>query len=183
MTRAGALPRWRPRPLRASRPRPATADDVDEVLTSLYHDHYRPLVRLARLLLHDVTTAEVITQAAFAGMHSHYRRLPDHAAHMAYLRQVVVREARRARRRLPRPLREDPRPRHLVAFALLRSLPDRQREALVLRYYANLSAAEAAAAMGVTQGAVRRHTTRALSAARETMTTRAPTRRERAVER
>jgi DNA-directed RNA polymerase specialized sigma24 family protein len=46
----------------------------------------------------------------------------------------------------------------------LRALPARQREALVLRYYGDLSESEVAAVMGITKGAVRIHTARALSA-------------------
>lgn len=160
MTWARALPRRHLGPVRDSQPQQAVADSADDVLTSLYHDHYRHLVRLAALLVHDITMAEDFTQAAFAMMHTRYRRLKDHGARMAYLRQVVVREARAARRPLPTPIGED----QPEVFALLRSLPDRQREALVLRYYADLSEAEAAAAMGVTRGALRRHAARGLTA-------------------
>ncbi len=48
--------------------------------------------------------------------------------------------------------------------AALRDLPDRQREAIVLRYYAGLSEGEIAAAMGISRGAARAHTARGLSA-------------------
>jgi RNA polymerase sigma factor (sigma-70 family) len=44
-------------------------------------------------------------------------------------------------------------------------LPDRQREAIVLRYYAGLSQGEIAAAMGISRGAVNRHTAHGLSCA------------------
>ena len=44
--------------------------------------------------------------------------------------------------------------------------PDRQREAIVLRYYAGLSPGEIAAAMGISRGAVHSHTARGLSALR-----------------
>lgn len=45
-------------------------------------------------------------------------------------------------------------------LACLRRLPARQREALVLRYYADLSEAEIADAMRVSVGAVKAHTAR-----------------------
>jgi DNA-directed RNA polymerase specialized sigma24 family protein len=53
-----------------------------------------------------------------------------------------------------------------AARAALRGLPDRQREAIVLRYYAGLSEGEIAAAMGISRGAVNSHTARGLSALR-----------------
>jgi DNA-directed RNA polymerase specialized sigma24 family protein len=167
VTWAGTLAGRLSRPVRASPAPDATADDVDEVLASLYRDHYRPLVRLAALLVHDVATAEHITQAAFAGARLRYRGLRDPDVRIAYLHQAVVSGARSARRRVSAPSGEDPGLDRLAVPAMLRSLPERQREALALRYYANLSETKAAAAMGVTRGALRRHTARGLTTARE----------------
>ena len=56
---------------------------------------------------------------------------------------------------------------HVVAA--LRTLPVRQREAIVLRFYADLSEAEIATAMGISRGAVKSHTTRGMSALRAAM--------------
>jgi DNA-binding CsgD family transcriptional regulator len=58
--------------------------------------------------------------------------------------------------------------RHAVVNAL-RSLPDRQREAIVLRYYGDLSEAEIAAAMGISRGAVKSHTARGMSTLRSVL--------------
>jgi DNA-directed RNA polymerase specialized sigma24 family protein len=151
------------------------ADHGDTVLASVYDDHYRLLVRMATLLVQDVATAEDITEAAFAeiGIRG-WMKNPALCA--AYLRHAVVAGARAASRRPgsappARPAAsQKPAGGHkllgdLPVLTMLRSLPDRQREALVLRYYANLSEAEAAAAMGVTRAAVRRHTERGLAAA------------------
>ena len=44
----------------------------------------------------------------------------------------------------------------------LRSLPPRQREGSVLRYYGDLSEAQIATAMGISRGAVKAHTARAI---------------------
>jgi RNA polymerase sigma factor (sigma-70 family) len=52
-----------------------------------------------------------------------------------------------------------------VIAALLKLAP-RQREAVVLRYYADLSGAQIAAVMGISVGAVKHHTSRAMSALR-----------------
>ena len=52
------------------------------------------------------------------------------------------------------------------ALAALRRMPGRQREALVLRYYADLPEAQAAAAMGVSTAAFRGHAARGIRALR-----------------
>lgn len=51
-----------------------------------------------------------------------------------------------------------------VLVSVLQALPPRQREVLVLRYYADLSEAQIASTMGISRGAVRSHTARAMSA-------------------
>jgi RNA polymerase sigma factor (sigma-70 family) len=53
-----------------------------------------------------------------------------------------------------------------AVVSALRSLPPRQREALVLRYYGDLSEAQIATAMGISRGAVRTHTARAIASLR-----------------
>jgi RNA polymerase sigma factor (sigma-70 family) len=53
--------------------------------------------------------------------------------------------------------------------AALRSLPERQREVVVLRFYADLSEAQIAATMGITRGAVKSHTSRAMAALRSVL--------------
>ena len=56
-----------------------------------------------------------------------------------------------------------------AVIAALHGLPVRQREALVLRYYGGLSVAEIASAMGISQGAVKSHVSRAMSALRDVL--------------
>ena len=150
-------------------------------MAQLYSLHYRPLVRLATLLVRDAATAEEVVQDAFAAMRGGWQRLGDPEKALAYLRQAVVNRSRSVLRHrtvaggnpqqvLPDPpaaehgapgLLEQP-----AARAALRGLPDRQREAIVLRYYAGLSEDEIAAAMGISRGAVKSHTARGLSALR-----------------
>jgi RNA polymerase sigma factor (sigma-70 family) len=50
--------------------------------------------------------------------------------------------------------------------AALRTLPPRQREVLVLRYYGDLSQTQIAQTMGISTGAVKSHTARAMSSLR-----------------
>jgi RNA polymerase sigma factor (sigma-70 family) len=49
-------------------------------------------------------------------------------------------------------------------IAAIRKLPDRQREAIVLRFYLDMSAEEAAHAMGISRGTVKSTTSRAVAA-------------------
>jgi RNA polymerase sigma factor (sigma-70 family) len=53
-----------------------------------------------------------------------------------------------------------------AVIAALRTLPQRQREALVLKYYADLSEAQIASAMGISRGAVKSHTARGMASLR-----------------
>ena len=166
--------------------------DADEALVALYTAHYRSLVRIAALLLHDTPAAEDVAQDAFVAMHASWGKLRDPDKALAYLRQSVVNRARSRLRHLkvverktPPPLPESARiPGAYVpsaehgamtslqrddVLAALRRLPLRQREVLVLRYYADLSEAQIADALGISPGAVKSHASRGIAALRNTM--------------
>jgi RNA polymerase sigma factor (sigma-70 family) len=160
--------------------------DAGPGLTQLYEGHYRSLVRLAVLLVGDVAAAEEIVQDSFVAVHDRRRRLHDSDQALAYLRRCVVTGSRTARRhRGPRraaapaavrpgqPGPGQPGPGHEAAalagspvVAALRTLPPREREALVLRFYGDLTEDVAAAAMGTSASAVRGHTDRGMLALR-----------------
>lgn len=155
--------------------------DADQAVTELYGAHYRSLVRLAMLLLRDTEAAEDVVQDAFVAMHRAWRRLRDPEHALPYLRQAVMNRARSALRRrkveikyAPNPVPDAPSAEHGAldslerdaVLAALDRLPVRQREALVLRYYSDLSEAQIAEAMGVSRGAVKSHTSRAMHALR-----------------
>jgi RNA polymerase sigma factor (sigma-70 family) len=53
--------------------------------------------------------------------------------------------------------------------AALNDLPERQREAIVLRYYSGLSEDQIATAMGISRGAVKSHIARGLAALRSAL--------------
>src|SRR5262245_41856607 len=72
--------------------------DADAAVTHLFAAHYRPLVRLAVLLLHDRAVAEEVAQEAFVALHARWRRLRDADRALAYLRTCVVNGARSALR-------------------------------------------------------------------------------------
>lgn len=155
--------------------------DADAAVTELYVAHYRSLVRLATLLVDDVGTAEEVVQDAYVRMHGAWGRIREPGAAVGYLRTTVLNLARsRLRRRVvarkhaPKPMPDAPSAEHSAlerlehdrVVAVLRTLPARQRECLVLRYYGDLSEAQIAAAMGISTGAVKSHASRGMSALR-----------------
>ncbi len=155
--------------------------DAGRAATELYSLHYRALVRLAALLVRDVPTAEEVVQDAFTAMRDGWDRLGNAEKALAYLRQAVVNRARsvlRHRAVVDKNLQKAPPDmpsaedqvlallERSAIVAALRQLPDRQREAIVLRYYADLSEAEIAATMGISRGAVKSHTARGMAALR-----------------
>ena len=155
--------------------------NADRAVTELYSEHYRALVRLAAMLVRDTQTAEEVVQDAFVAMHDGWQRLRDTEKALAYLRQAVVNRSRsvlRHRTVVDKNLQKAPPDmpsaehgamvlleRHAVVAAL-RDLPARQREAIVLRYYADLSEADIAATMRISRGAVKSHTSRGMAALR-----------------
>src|SRR5499425_1788458 len=159
----------------------ATEWDAAQAVTAIYRTHYRSLVRLAVLLVRDVATAEEVVQDSFIAMHGAWRRLRDTEKALSYLRQSVVNRSRSVLRHrmvvdknAPKPAPDMPSAEQgallllerSAVIAALRTLPPRQREALVLKYYANLSEAQIAAAMGISRGAVKSHTARGVAAMR-----------------
>jgi len=167
-------------PLLVSRP---TVWDADQALDQLYAAHWRGLVRLAVLLVHDVSLAEEIVQDSFVAVHGRWRGLRDPERALAYLRQTVVNRSRSALRHRMVVERHAERDRAVTVaaaadaevladdrrqhvLAALRALPARQREVLALRYYSELSEAEIAEALGISRGAVKSHASRGAAALR-----------------
>jgi RNA polymerase sigma-70 factor (sigma-E family) len=163
---------------------PSPSWEASEVVTELYAAYYNQLVRLALLLVHDLQTAEEVVQDAFEAMHKAWRRLRDSEKALSYLKQTVVNRSRSVLRHrkvvdlhAPKPAPDEPSAEHAVLALLersavvsaLRALPERQREAMVLRYYADLSEADIARAMGISRGAVKSHTARAMAALKSTL--------------
>ncbi|SHK52346.1 RNA polymerase sigma-70 factor, sigma-E family [Pseudonocardia thermophila] len=154
-------------------------DDRDRAVEALFSEHRRSLIRLAVLLGAD--DAEDIVSEAFYHLYRRWRRLRSTDAALAYLRSVVINRTRMrlrhlqvARRQLQRDSGESPavssealallRDDQRAVVAALASLPDRQREALVLRYWMELREREIADAMGISPGAVKTHVSRGMAA-------------------
>lgn len=155
--------------------------ETENAVGVLYSTHYQSLVRLALLIVRDAATAEEVVQDAFVAMHGGWRRLCDTDKALSYLRQSVVNRSRSVLRHravvgkhAQEPLPDAPSAEQgaiallerSTVMGALRALPARQRQALVLRYYADLSEADIAKAMGISRGAVKSHTARGISALR-----------------
>jgi RNA polymerase sigma factor (sigma-70 family) len=155
-------------------------------LADLYRTHYRSLIRLAALLTGDTSTAEAVVVDSFVALDRTRRgpRTPDDA--LPYLRRLVVARSRPAARH-HRPASGDqsrvvarmpgyPDPAQTPSFErsavvrALAALPPAQREAVVLTHYLDLSDEQAAAAMRVSQAAVRRHLDAARTALHSVLT-------------
>lgn len=140
---------------------------------------HRQLVASLTLYCGDRWLAEELAQDALVRARERWDRVAEMASPGAWLHRVALNLAnsrfrrrgaeRRALRRMGRPNAavEDPSTTDAVAVRdAVAALPDSQRAALVLRYFADLSVAETAGVMGMTQGSVRSATHRALQALR-----------------
>ena len=147
----------------------APSGSYGDPVSALYDQHYASLVRLAALLVRDTATAEEIVQDAFVAVAAAtaWRRRGDTDGALDFLRQSVLDRSRSALRHGITPAPPDGCPSASPPLlAAIGALPARQREVLVLRYYANLSEEQAADAIGISRAAVRRHATRANAALR-----------------
>lgn len=187
----GGIPVIAPWPVRVSAPAESEGADtamavgttVDH-LTETYRAHYRSLLGLAALLLDDTASCEDVVQEAFIRVHSARSRVRDPDKTLAYLRQTVVNLSRSALRRriLGLKLLSKPMPDMASAEegayeilerdqlkAAMRLLQRRQREVLVLRYFADMTEAQVAETLGISLGSVKAYGSRGLAALRVAM--------------
>ena len=133
------------------------------------------LKRLAFLFTGDVDTAEDLLQAAYAKALPRWSRIRTYDEPDAYLRRVMINQRtstwRRVRREVltaepPETAAMDPAGAYADTEGLrvaLLALPAKQRVAVVLRHYCDLSESQTAALMGVSVGTVKSQTSRGLS--------------------
>jgi RNA polymerase sigma-70 factor, ECF subfamily len=157
---------------------------------TLVDTHYSRVWGLCRLLLRDHQEAQDVTQETFLKLHQHHGlgRVDDWGAWLTRVAVNAVRDRHRAGwwprwRRRTEPLdssrlmaaaplpdeaadNEALRRRIGTAFA---ALPKRQREVFALRQVEGLSTAEAAAALGLSEGSVKRHLFRAIQSLRRAL--------------
>ena len=156
-----------------------TAEEVDTPtdrgrLENLYAAHAPGAARLAYLLTGDRALAEDLVQDAFVRMFGRFRDLRHQEAFGAYLRKTVVNLAKSHFRRkgVERSYleRESGRPATPAEpttgqeemWDALKTLTPRQRAALVLRYYEDLTEAHTAEVLGCAVGTVKSLVSRGL---------------------
>ena len=148
---------------------------------TVFNAHHREAVRLAYLLTGDHHQAEDIVADAFTKVWKQWEKgRVDNVR--AYLRRAVVNESNSKLRRRYLERREagtakgDDRGVRLVdeqtadrdqVWQALQRLPERQRAAIVLRYYEDLPEAETADVLGVSVGTIKSQTSRGLDRLRE----------------
>jgi RNA polymerase sigma factor (sigma-70 family) len=152
-----------------------------ELAEVLFRRHYAELLRLAVVMLGGREAAEDAVQEAFVALHRHRRSLRDPAAAEAYLRSAVLNRCRshvrrQVTRRAPRPLMVVPQqpesPEDTTVgrdqigslVAVMRTLARRQREVLACRFVLELSVAETAQLLEISEGSVKAHSHRGLQA-------------------
>lgn len=79
-------------------PGPAGRDDRS-AFDRLYAETRLDLLRLARLIVDDLQTAEDVTQDAYVGLYRNWNKLRDEGSAVAYLRSAVINNARSVLRR------------------------------------------------------------------------------------
>ena len=150
--------------------------DQDSFAT-VFNAHHRQAIRLAYLLTSDADQSEDIVAEAFAKVYVRWSKgeVRDVGA---YLRRAVANEANSKLRRRYLERREGQR-RHGddrgvrtvddgaadrdQVWQAIQRLPDRQRAAVVLRYYEDLSEAETAEILGCSVGTVKSQVSRGLA--------------------
>lgn len=137
------------------------------------------LLRAAWLLVGEWPAAEDLVQTAFERTWPKWSKLTDDQQRLAYLHRVLTNAFLRGRRRkwsgeiavgelpqLPAVDEMDVLVLRAGLLAAVRRLPPRQRAVIALRYLADLTEAQAAAAMRCSVGTVKSYSARALATLR-----------------
>lgn len=143
----------------------STATAVDSgSFEAFYASTYPAMVRLAWALVDQREIAEEATQDAYVALYGRFESV-DHPA--AYVRRSVVNNCRNIIRRRRVARRHDTPAVDAVddvyddLFDVIRKLPPRHREVVVLRYHAGLSDHDIATTLGVSAGTVKSRLSRA----------------------
>ncbi|PYC81366.1 SigE family RNA polymerase sigma factor [Streptomyces tateyamensis] len=161
---------------------PEATRDRDREFQEFTATAWPRLLRTAFLLAGDRHTAEDLVQQALERAYAAWGRVRRADDPSAYVRRILFNEhARRFRRRAPEQLVAAVPDRPAgdgyglldTRAALLRALgtlPPRQRQAVVLRYWEDLSETQAAAVMGCSVGTVKSQTAKGIAKLRASST-------------
>jgi RNA polymerase sigma-70 factor, ECF subfamily len=147
--------------------------NADPDFERLYESESTIVFHTVFLLCGDRALAQDATQEAFARAFERWGRLRDRPWVGGWVTSTAVNAARRSLRRRPAPSTP---PQHEVdvdealdLWGLVRSLPLRQQQAVILRYRLDLPVDQVAAAMACDAGTVRNHLARARAKLRAQM--------------
>lgn len=140
----------------------------------LYRSHFTRMVSLARLMTGSLAVAEEVVQDSFVQL---YRSWASIEFPVTYLRIAVIHGCqsqgrRRELERRHRPPEREPALVDTTAIAVrdaLQELPPRQRAAVVLRYFEDLSERDIAEALGCRPGTVKSLLSRSFTTLRRSL--------------
>ena len=147
----------------------SAVDETDVV----FREHSRRLVHLAAAITLDRWLAEEVVQDAFAGLHANATQVDDPVGYLqrsVVNRSVSVIRRRKVANRHPAPVaRPTIDPEIDETWNLVADLPVRERAAVVLRYWLDLSERDIADHLGWPTGTVKSTLNRALKRLRRQM--------------
>jgi RNA polymerase sigma factor (sigma-70 family) len=142
-------------------------DDRDHAFDDLFRTTYVRAVTVARRIVGD--DAEAVAAEAFTRAYDRWPRIQDHPALDAWVLRVTINLAIDQSRRRPRvgmaptsSAFDDETATRVALAAALRALPEKQRQAIALRYLADCEEATIAAALHIRPGTVKTHLKRGL---------------------
>ena len=152
-------------------------DTKDQEFKEFFEAEFRPLRRLGYLLTGDWAEAEDLAQEAMVRTYRSWGRITERDRPGAYARSVLVNRRRSLLRRSAVAARHAEQLRSpeyqpslgeegMVLWGAIRSLPQRQRAAIVLRFYEDMSEQQTAYVLGVPVGTVKSMVSRGLDALR-----------------
>ncbi len=138
---------------------------------TFYASAFRPVSAAVRAFCGDGDVAHDSTQEAFARAYARWNRIGKAAHPQAWVTTTAINLSRRhfRRRRLPigtPATTTGPTGDRVDVLVALRSLPERQRQAVVLHYLVDSPLAVVAEVMGISEGAVKAHLFKARAALR-----------------
>ncbi len=171
----------------AAIPRDNVAGSVDDDFESWVRASHPRLRRLAYLLTGDLDQAEDLLQSAYAKVLPRWKKVSTYNSPEAYMHRVMVNlrtswwrrsrnrewstgEIPEAARRATIPDEGDAVVQSQVLLAALRELPERQRAAVVLRHWCDLSEEETADVMNCSVGTVKSNASRGRAHLRAALT-------------